>query len=98
MNRRELLQSVIGVAAASGVEVKASSYDGPPEKPALVVLECDYALSDETSRRLMSSWEDGVKGTPFEGVKAIVFADGLRLTVLDANGHVLNRAIEPAEQ
>ena len=95
MNRRELLQRVVGVAAASGVVVKASSYDGPPEKPALIVFESDDYLSNATCARITSYWEESLKDTPFQGIKAVVLTGGLRLTMLDANGHVLNRTIEP---
>ena len=96
MDRRELFKSVVAVAAAAGAEVKASSYDAPPEKPALVIIESDQILSNETCLRLMQVWKEGIEGTPLEGLKAIVLTDGLRLTILDANGHVLNRTVEDA--
>lgn len=97
MNRRELFRSIAGVAAASGVTgtVKASTIDADP-KPALAIIECDRAIADHTAQYLMRAFEETFKGTPFEGLKALMLCDGLKLTLLDANGHVLNRRLDDA--
>lgn len=97
MNRRELFQAVAGVAAASGVTgtVKASTYDAET-KPALAVFEYDGPISHEHSARIIKFFEEHLKGTPFEGLKAVVFDSGLKLTLLDSQGHVLNRRLEDA--
>lgn len=93
MNRRELFTTIARTAAASGVTVTAASYAPQDEKPALVVIECDHAISNLTAERLQRAWEDGTKGTPFEGVKAIVLTEGLKLTMLDATGKPIHRIL-----
>lgn len=97
MNRRELFRSIVGVAAASGVAVKASSLDEPTDpstRPALVVLECSGSMSQVACANLTRHWKSAVEGTVFEGVEAVVLMDGIRLTVVAEDGTVLNRTIE----
>lgn len=94
MNRRELFQSVAAVAASSGVDVKAAVIEQPSVRPALAVFEVKHSIPDATVDRLMRQWNELTAGTPLEGVKAVVLAEGLKLTLLDEQGHVLNRTVE----
>jgi hypothetical protein len=95
MNRRELFEGVAAVAAASGVGVKGHS--APATRPAFVVFECDGQLSNETSERMCHVWEELIRGTSMQGVKALVLTSGLRLTFINESGQVLNRAISNDE-
>jgi anti-sigma-K factor RskA len=97
VNRRELFRSIVGAAAAAGVTVKASSLDEPTDptkRPALVVLECSGSMSQVACANLTRNWKHAVEGTVFEGVKAVVLGDGMRLTVVAEDGTILNRTIE----
>ena len=95
MQRRELFQGIAATVAASGVGLtKASVVEATDLKPALAVLEFAGPLSVDMAERLRQQFEQGLQGTPFEGVKALVLSDGLTLTLLDANGRVLNRPLE----
>lgn len=97
MNRRELFQKVAATVAGAGVaEASLSAVTVSAEaKPALFVLEHPGPLSPGTTARLSSMFSENMAGTPFEGVKCVVLTEGLRLTVLDASGKVLNERIEP---
>lgn len=96
MNRREVFKAVAGVAAAAGVKVEASTVNHPTGKPALAIFEVPVGqfLSQDASARLAAAWENLSKGTAFEGTKALVLDNGLKLTLIDADGHVLNRTLE----
>lgn len=93
-----MFKAVAGVAAASGVELKASTYEEPTSKPALVVLEYPGTLSGDTCARISYGFTQALLGTPFEGVKALVLTDGMKLTLLDKDGHVLNRTLEEPKE
>lgn len=93
MNRRELFQAVAGVAAASGVTLKASTIDADA-KPALALLETDHVLSQEVSNRIRQSLEQGLSLTALAGLQVLILSEGLRLTFLDAHGRPLNRRLE----
>lgn len=99
MNRRELLQSVAAVATGAGmsaplVSTVEAAQPGTLAKPALLLIECDHPISHDASRNIVAQLSDALKGSPFADVKALVLGDGLRLTMLDANGQVLNRRLD----
>lgn len=94
MDRRDLLKScVAAVTGAAGVPVVASVVDEPTTRPALAVFETPASLSAPTCERIAHYWQAAVAGTPLEGVKAVVLQEGLTLTLVDANGHALNRSL-----
>lgn len=94
MNRRELFKQVAATATVSGVVVNRVTAVELDSKPALALIECDEPISSEMAENMMHWWEQGLKGTPLEGVKAIVLGDGLKLTLLDSNGRALNRILK----
>lgn len=94
MNRRELFKAVVGVAAAFGVAVKASVIEEPEKRPALAVFELPGILSADACARIQEQWTHMTTGTPFEGVKAVILMEGMKLTMLAEDGSVLNRTIE----
>jgi hypothetical protein len=55
----------------------------------------DYLTMSLAFKRL---FEERLKGTPFEGLKAVVLDHGLKLTLLDSQGRVLNRRLEDGSQ
>lgn len=98
MDRRELFKTIAGVAAASGVVGTVQVAEaGPQTVPALAVFECDGPISQSTAARISTYFETAMQDTPFKGMKAIVLDGTMRLTLLDAEGRVLNREIPNAE-
>lgn len=47
------------------------------EHVVLVVFRHPGHISDETAHRIKVFWEEGMKGTPLEGVKAMVLGNGM---------------------
>ncbi len=92
MKRRELLQQVAAVVAANGLPLSAPTVLAatPASVPVLAVFETSGLVSHDGAAQIRRVWEDIVKGTPFEHVRAIVLDEGLRLTLLDQHGHALN--------
>lgn len=95
LNRRELFQTIAATVAGAGVAEASLSAVSTEATPALMVLEHPRSLSAETIARLSKGLSENLAGTPFQNVKCLVLTDGLRLTMLDASGKVLNERIEP---
>lgn len=76
MDRRDALRSLAGLVSATGMTVSAVTVTDA-ESVALVVFKSPRYLSAESVERLRLGWEEGMKGTPFEGVKAMILGDGL---------------------
>jgi hypothetical protein len=98
MKRRELFEKVATVAAGAGlvrVSTATAVQTSTSAKPALAVFECQGNISLAQAENIKASWDYvAAKGSPFEGVIALVLSDGIKLTLLDANGHVLNRELK----
>jgi serine phosphatase RsbU (regulator of sigma subunit) len=93
MNRRELFQTVAATVAGAGVTGANISAISAEPKPALFVLEHSGALSHEVIERLSRAFDESMTGTAFQGVRCVVLTEGLRMTVLDASGRVLNERV-----
>lgn len=96
LDRRELFQTVAAAATAAGVPLARVTTAEASPGPVLAVIEMDGGISVESARRLDAMWEQGLVGTPFKGLRLIVLSDGMKLTLIDANGHVLNRELKDA--
>ena len=89
MDRRSMFKAVMGVAAAAGATVSRVSSVAAAERPALAVLEVDGgSFHPDAMEAAVKKW----KGTPFGDVPLLVM-NGARLTLLDAEGRVINRLI-----
>jgi hypothetical protein len=87
MNRREVLASLvtIGTAAKLPEGAKVTAVEAH-EKPALAVITHPGHISRDTAERLREMFEDGLKGTPLDGVKVFVLGEGLQLKFYDKAG------------
>lgn len=94
MNRRELLKAVAGTVAVAGVEAEASTVDATSHPPVLAIFECRHHVSQANVAYINEMWRKVVAGTPFEACRAIVIDSDLTLTLVDANGRVLNRRLD----
>lgn len=93
--RRDLFKAVAATVAAAGVDVsaKASVVEADVVRPALAVIEVPGCLSQDTAARIAAQWESIIQDTQYHGVKVVVLSDGMTLTLLDAQGKVLNRQL-----
>lgn len=81
MNLRELVR----IASATGLTITpVSTRDA--EDAVLVLLKVGNGLliSREGVRNLVEGWKSAVRGTPLEGVKTFVLADGIDVEILKA--------------
>jgi hypothetical protein len=92
VTRRDLFRRIAATAAATGLtaETVAASAD-VNAKPALILFETAGTISADAADRIRDCCTHALAGTPFDGVRVLVLGDGLRVTVLDGNGRVLNR-------
>jgi hypothetical protein len=96
MDRRELFKTIAGVAAGAGVVGTVKVAEASVQsKPALVILEVPGHISTQTAARLRDHMDGVLDSTPFAGMKTLVLSDGVRLTMLDSDGRVLNQTLEP---
>lgn len=94
MDRRDLFKTIAGVAAGAGVVGTVQVAEASERTvPALAILECPGVITNDIAERLVAQFENGLDGGPFAGMKVIVLSSGMKLTMLDAQGHVLNRDI-----
>lgn len=97
MERRELFKTIAGIAAGAGVVGTVKVAEASERTvPALAIIETSKVLSRDTAERISVMFAKALEDTPFKGMKAIVLSDGLKLTMLDAQGRVLNREIDQA--
>jgi hypothetical protein len=99
MNRRELFQQLAGAMVVNGVPLQSVEVIPAHRRPVLAIFEVSDEISLETANRMLAAWNAGIKGTPLEGLKAVVIGRGLRLTVLErceleSSGHICNQRIE----
>jgi hypothetical protein len=87
MNRREVLASLvtIGTAAKLPEGSKVTAVEAH-DKPALAVITHPGHISLATVAFIREQFEDGLVGTPLEGVKVFVLGDGLQLKFYDKAG------------
>lgn len=101
MNRRELLERVSTLAAVTGVPGVAVSAVPEPavaeSRVAAFVIEAPGALSMDLCDRLTKTLQEWIDDGPFAGAKALVLAEGLKLTVLDSNGRAVNLRVEQGD-
>lgn len=97
MNRRELFQQIAAVTAGAGIaSAKVSTVEADaPTKPAMILIECDSLIEQDTAARIRE-WVGNSIEPAFGRIPVVVLCDGLRLTMLDANGRPLNRTLEDA--
>lgn len=86
MNRRELLSSMATAVTAAGVTTASVKAMDSTEPPALLVIESDALMGAQGRDNLQTAMVEGLKGTPFEGVKVLVLDCGLKLRALDKSG------------
>ena len=93
VNRRTLIRSLLGSAAAGGTVMTATVTEAaPPDRPAfLLVLEAPGAITPDTADRLRTYMDKSLIGTAFEGIRIFVLGDGLKLKVIDTAGRVLTQ-------
>ena len=93
MNRRELFQRLLGAGTACGVPIAGISIVPASPKPALAMIEVSAPFTDEAYHGILQGWDLAVKGTPLEGVRGVIFDKSVRVTLLGADGRVLNRPL-----
>jgi hypothetical protein len=76
MDRRDALKSLAAFAGSAGMTVAPLTVKDA-EHVALVVFKSARYIDHATAERIKLVWEEGMKGTPLDGVKALVLGDGL---------------------
>lgn len=97
MNRREMFATIAGIVGASGVKAETidlSTVDLEPSKPpAMIVVETTEMLTSEQMERLKRMLCYTVDETAFAECRVVVLDRGMKLSVLAADGTVLNRSL-----
>jgi hypothetical protein len=89
MNRREALQSLTALAGATGMSVTPVPTTHHATDVMLVILRVPGRLDPRQALALKDAWPAALKGTPLEGVKVVVLADGAEIEL------VRRREVEP---
>lgn len=76
MNRREALASLTALAGATGMSVTPVTAKDA-EHVVLIIIKHRGWMSDEGAAHIRRTWEQATKGTPLEGVKALIVDDAL---------------------
>ncbi len=76
MNRRDALKSLTALAGATGISVTPVTTHEATDVT-LMILRTDQAISQNTCKRLVTTWMEACRGTALQDVKTIVLADGI---------------------
>lgn len=81
MNRREALQTGLGIIAASGIDGEVATLT--VRNPMAFVITTPKRISEDTRRRIREEWESVFLGTQFGGIPVLILQDGMQLSVVD---------------
>lgn len=94
MNRRDLIRTLLGTAAAGGTVMTATVTEAAPEnQPFLLILESPGPISVATRDHIKQAMSDALAGTAFAGVRTIVLSDGVTLKTIGADGRLLTQPV-----
>ena len=88
MERRDALKSLAALAGATGMSVTPVTTTDA-EKVTLVILKVKGMMRAEHAERLESTWEYAVEGTELQGVKVVVFDEGVEAEFVRGTGRQL---------
>jgi hypothetical protein len=92
--RRELFQQLTGALVINGVPILAVDIVPADRQPVLAIVEIDAQLSLDQVNRIKQQFEAGIRGTPCEGMKWIILAPDMHLTLFDRFGGVCQQRID----
>lgn len=82
MDRRDALKVLTTWAGATGMTVTPVTTHDASTDIGLLIIKVPGFVAEETVERLRHTVEQGLKGTPLEGVRAFVLGDGMDLEIV----------------
>lgn len=81
MNRREALQSGLGILTAASIDGEVATVS--PRNPQAFVITSKKLLSSDAILKMKAQWSEIFRGTEYANVPVVVMVGGMELSVID---------------